>query len=167
MACAELTLDQEVIALQRMVLQEAGKFSDIAGRSTKTESAHCRCVGGLLRVQQKRGLGSISTTSTRPPECCLEWSLRAAARSDVRRRACRRCPQIERECAAKGKAISGGVLANALVLWKPELMDGGTLVKPTSNVDNATWLRFPEVSGLFSHALSVSRIQEKDAYREA
>src|SRR5580692_7601021 len=29
-ACADLALDQEVIALQRMVLQEAGKFSDIA-----------------------------------------------------------------------------------------------------------------------------------------
>src|SRR5437588_216249 len=27
MACAELTLDQEVVALQRMVLQETGKFS--------------------------------------------------------------------------------------------------------------------------------------------
>src|ERR1700693_1021023 len=31
MACADLALDAEVIALQRMVLQEASKFSDIAG----------------------------------------------------------------------------------------------------------------------------------------
>src|SRR3981081_958836 len=30
MACAELTLDEETIALQRMLLQEAGKFSDAA-----------------------------------------------------------------------------------------------------------------------------------------
>src|SRR6266581_3228524 len=30
-ACADLALDEEVIELQRMVLQEAGKFSDIAG----------------------------------------------------------------------------------------------------------------------------------------
>ena len=30
MACADLSLDEEVVALQRMVLQEAGKFSDIA-----------------------------------------------------------------------------------------------------------------------------------------
>src|SRR5467141_4230736 len=30
-ACAELALDEETIALQRMLLQEAGKFSDIAG----------------------------------------------------------------------------------------------------------------------------------------
>src|SRR6202140_2748733 len=31
MACSELTLDEEVIALQRMVLQETGASSDIAG----------------------------------------------------------------------------------------------------------------------------------------
>src|SRR5476651_2079490 len=31
MACADLTLDEEVVILQRMVLQEAGKASDIAG----------------------------------------------------------------------------------------------------------------------------------------
>src|ERR1700737_353077 len=30
MACADLALDEEVIALQRMVLQETGKFSDLA-----------------------------------------------------------------------------------------------------------------------------------------
>src|ERR1700724_1140736 len=30
-ACADLALDEEVIAIQRMLLQEAGKFSDIAG----------------------------------------------------------------------------------------------------------------------------------------
>src|SRR6202790_5366807 len=30
MACADLALDEEVIALQRMMLQETGKFSDLA-----------------------------------------------------------------------------------------------------------------------------------------
>jgi AcrR family transcriptional regulator len=57
MACAELTLDQEVIAVQRMVLQEAGKFSDIAG--TFYTNAIQRTVVALaewLGVQQKRGL---------------------------------------------------------------------------------------------------------------
>jgi AcrR family transcriptional regulator len=29
--CAALALDEEVVALQRMVLQEADKFSDVAG----------------------------------------------------------------------------------------------------------------------------------------
>src|ERR1700712_2748468 len=31
MACADLALDKEVVALQSMVLQEAGKFSEVAG----------------------------------------------------------------------------------------------------------------------------------------
>jgi AcrR family transcriptional regulator len=56
-ACAELALDEETIALQRMLLQEAGKFSDIAGMFYK--NAIQRTVVALadwLRVQQKRGL---------------------------------------------------------------------------------------------------------------
>jgi AcrR family transcriptional regulator len=57
MACAELTLDEEVIAVQRMVLQEAGQFSDIAG--TFYRNGIQRIATGLaawLRTQQKRGL---------------------------------------------------------------------------------------------------------------
>src|SRR6266566_4234408 len=51
-ACAELALDEEIIALQRMLLQEAGKFSDIAAMFYKNAiqrsgaprcSAACRC----------------------------------------------------------------------------------------------------------------------------
>jgi AcrR family transcriptional regulator len=56
-ACADLALDEEVIELQRMVLQEAGKFSDIAG--TFHRNAIQRTVVALadwLRMQQKRGL---------------------------------------------------------------------------------------------------------------
>jgi AcrR family transcriptional regulator len=56
-ACADLALDEEVIELQRMVLQEAGKFSDIAG--TFYRNAIQRTVVALadwLRMQQKRGL---------------------------------------------------------------------------------------------------------------
>ena len=56
-ACAELALDEETIALQRMVLQEAGKLSDIAG--TFYRNAIQRTVVALadwLRMQQKRGL---------------------------------------------------------------------------------------------------------------
>jgi AcrR family transcriptional regulator len=57
MACAELTLDEEVIALQRIVLQEAGKRSDIA--ATFYEKAIQRTVEALadwLRLQKQRGL---------------------------------------------------------------------------------------------------------------
>jgi AcrR family transcriptional regulator len=57
MACADLALDPEVIALQRMVLQEVGKFPDIA--ATFYRNAILRTAAALadwLRVQQARGL---------------------------------------------------------------------------------------------------------------
>jgi AcrR family transcriptional regulator len=57
LACADLALDEEVIALQRMMLQETGKFSDIA--ATFYKNAIQRTAAALadwLRLQQKRGL---------------------------------------------------------------------------------------------------------------
>jgi AcrR family transcriptional regulator len=58
MACADLALDEEVIALQRMLLQEAGeKFSDIAGTFyTNAIQRTAVALADWLRVQQKRGL---------------------------------------------------------------------------------------------------------------
>ena len=57
MACAELTLDEEVIAVQRMVLQEAGKFSDIAGMFYRNGIQRISAaLAAWLRTQQKRGL---------------------------------------------------------------------------------------------------------------
>jgi AcrR family transcriptional regulator len=57
MACAELTLDGEVIALQRMVLQETGKFSDIAGIFYKNGIQRiASALADWLRTQQKHGL---------------------------------------------------------------------------------------------------------------
>jgi AcrR family transcriptional regulator len=57
MACADLTLDEEVVALQRMLLQEAGKFSEI-GRAFYTNAIQrtAKALAAWLRVQQKRGL---------------------------------------------------------------------------------------------------------------
>jgi AcrR family transcriptional regulator len=57
MACADLALDDEVIALQRMVLQEAGKFSDIAGMFYRNGiQGTLKALADWLRVQHKRGL---------------------------------------------------------------------------------------------------------------
>jgi AcrR family transcriptional regulator len=57
MACAELTLDEETIALQRMLLQEACKFSDAAGMFyTNAILRTAAALADWLRVQQKRGL---------------------------------------------------------------------------------------------------------------
>jgi AcrR family transcriptional regulator len=56
LACAELALDKEVIALQRMVLQETGK-ADLA--RTFYQNGMARNIAVLtdwLRTQQKRGL---------------------------------------------------------------------------------------------------------------
>jgi AcrR family transcriptional regulator len=57
LACADLTLDQETIALQRMMLQETGQLSDLAG--TFYRNAIQRTLAALtdwLRVQTQRGL---------------------------------------------------------------------------------------------------------------
>jgi AcrR family transcriptional regulator len=57
MACADLALDEEVVALQRMVLQEAGKFSGIAGLFyTNGIQRTVVALADWLRVQQARGL---------------------------------------------------------------------------------------------------------------
>jgi AcrR family transcriptional regulator len=57
MACAELMLDEEVIALQRMILQDAGKFSDIARMfyTNAIQRTHA-ALAAWLRAQQQRGL---------------------------------------------------------------------------------------------------------------
>jgi AcrR family transcriptional regulator len=57
MACADLALDKEVVALQSMVLQEAGKFSDLAGAFYRNGIQ--RAVSALadwLMTRQNRGL---------------------------------------------------------------------------------------------------------------
>jgi AcrR family transcriptional regulator len=57
MACAELTLDEEVIALQRMVLQEARKTSDIGPMFYRNGIARiAAALADWLRTQQTRGL---------------------------------------------------------------------------------------------------------------
>jgi hypothetical protein len=56
LSCAELILDGEVIALQRIILAESDKFPDIA--ETFYEKAMQRTVAALanwLGVQQRRG----------------------------------------------------------------------------------------------------------------
>jgi AcrR family transcriptional regulator len=57
LACADLALDEDVIALQRMVLQEACKFSEIAGMFyTSAVERTAVALADWLRIQQTRGL---------------------------------------------------------------------------------------------------------------
>lgn len=57
LACADLTLDEEVIALQRMVLQETGKTSDLGVMFYRNGIARITtALAEWLRTQQARGL---------------------------------------------------------------------------------------------------------------
>jgi AcrR family transcriptional regulator len=57
MVCVELTLDEEVVTLQRMVLQEACSSSDIAGMFYRNGIQRiAAALADWLRAQQKRGL---------------------------------------------------------------------------------------------------------------
>jgi len=57
MACADLALDPEVIALQRMVLQETGMSSDLAATFYKNGmQRNVAALADWLQTQQKRGL---------------------------------------------------------------------------------------------------------------
>jgi len=55
LACADLGLDPEVVALQRMVLQESAAFPELAANFYKNGiSRTVRALAGWLRVQVKR-----------------------------------------------------------------------------------------------------------------
>lgn len=57
LACAELALDPEVVALQRIVLQEAGKFSGLAGTFyTNGIQRTVETLADWLHTQHDRGL---------------------------------------------------------------------------------------------------------------
>jgi AcrR family transcriptional regulator len=57
MVCADLALDEEVIAIQRIILQETGKFSDLAGVFYRNAIVPTgAALADWLRVQASRGL---------------------------------------------------------------------------------------------------------------
>src|SRR5580700_6981182 len=57
MVCADLALDEEVIAIQRIILQETGKFSDLAGVFYSNAIVPTgAALADWLRVQASRGL---------------------------------------------------------------------------------------------------------------
>jgi AcrR family transcriptional regulator len=57
MVCADLALDEEVIAMQRIILQETAKFSDLAGVFYRNAIVRTgTALADWLRVQVSRGL---------------------------------------------------------------------------------------------------------------
>ncbi len=113
-ACAELALDEETIALQRMLLQEAGKFSDIAGMFYK--NAIQRTVVALadwLRVQQKRGLIALDDVdeaagmllgmvTSAPRRAALFGGVPLPSRSQIKARAHASAALFLRGCQIRG-----------------------------------------------------------------
>src|SRR6476620_2408875 len=114
MACAELTLDEEVIALQRMVLQEAGKFSDIAGMFYKNGIQRITAaLADWLRVQQKRGLIALDDVdeaagmllglvTSAPRRAALFGGLPLPSRSQIEARAHACAALFLRGCEVRG-----------------------------------------------------------------
>jgi AcrR family transcriptional regulator len=105
MACAELTLDEETIALQRMLLQEAGKFSDAAAIFyTNAIVRTAAALADWLRVQQKRGLIALDDidesagmllgmVASAPRRAALFGGLPLPSRSQIEARV-RRCAAL-------------------------------------------------------------------------
>ena len=109
MACAELTLDEEVIALQRMVLQEAGKFSDIAGMFYREgDPAHTAALADWLRLQRRRGLIELDDVDEAAGMLLGMVLPRRGAPPCSAVCRCRRAARSKRGCAAARRCSCGG-----------------------------------------------------------
>jgi AcrR family transcriptional regulator len=116
MACADLTLDEEVIALQRMVLQETGTSSDIAGTFYRNAiQPTLAALADWLRVQKKRGLIEIDDVeeaagmllgmvASAPRRAATFGAVALPSRPQIEARV-RRCATLFlRGCQANGKS---------------------------------------------------------------
>jgi AcrR family transcriptional regulator len=113
MACADLALDQEVVGLQRMVLQEAGAFPDLAATFYRNGMARTsEALADWLRVQIKRGLIKLENAdeaagmlmgmvASAPQRAALFGGLPMPARSEVERRVQICAALFLRGCAVK------------------------------------------------------------------
>lgn len=117
MACAELTLDSDVVALQRIILQEAGQFPDLA--ATFYNKGIVRTGAALakwLRLQVKRGLIEledadeaagmlIGMIAAAPQRAALFGDVPVPSRTQAKARV-RRCVRLFlRGCQTGGRAV--------------------------------------------------------------
>jgi AcrR family transcriptional regulator len=115
MACAELTLDKDVVALQRIILQESGQFPDLAATFYRKGIARTtEVLAGWLRVQVKRGLIElddvdeaagmlIGMAAAAPQRAAIFGGLPLPTRARTRARV-RTCAALFlRGCAANGR----------------------------------------------------------------
>ena len=115
MACADLTLDAEVVSLQRIILQETGQFSDLAATFyTKGIARTAAALSNWLRLQVRRGLIEldnveeaagmlIGMVASAPQRAAIYGGVKLPSRTQIRTRV-RRCVALFlRGCEAHGR----------------------------------------------------------------
>ena len=116
MAYADLALDPDVVALQRIILQEAGQFPDLAATFYRNGIARtAAALSSWLRVQVKRGLIDldnvdeaagflIGMVGSAPQRAAIYGGAPLPSRARIRERV-RKCVRLFlRGCEANGRA---------------------------------------------------------------
>ena len=116
MAYADLALDPEVVALQRIILQEAGQFPDLAATFYRNGIARtAAALSSWLRLQVKRGLIDldnvdeaagflIGMVGSAPQRAAIYGGAPLPSRARIRERV-RKCVRLFlRGCEANGRA---------------------------------------------------------------
>ena len=148
MACADLALDAEVVALQRIILQEAGQFPDLAAAFYKNGIARtAAALANWLRLQVKRGLIElddveeaagmlIGMVASAPQRAAIYGGVPLPSRAQIEARA-RTCAALFlRGCEAKGgrdeasassvnACVSGGLGFRRRLRWRREVRQAG------------------------------------------
>jgi AcrR family transcriptional regulator len=114
LAYADLALDQDVVALQRMILQEAGQFPDLAATFYRNGLARTTAaLSDWLRVQVRRGLLHldnvdeaagilIGMVASAPQRAAIYGGIKLPSRAQLKERV-RRCVTLFlRGCEAGG-----------------------------------------------------------------
>ena len=107
LACADLALDPEVVALQRIILQETGQFPELA--ATFYNNGIVRTAAALadwLRVQVKRGLIDLDNAEEAAGILIGMVASGAAARRDLWRRAAAFARADKGACSEMRHAVS-------------------------------------------------------------
>jgi AcrR family transcriptional regulator len=116
MAYADLALDPDVVALQRIILQEAGQFPDLAATFYRNGIARtAAALSSWLRLQVKRGLIDldnvdeaagflIGMVGSAPQRAAIYGGAPLPSRARIRERV-RKCVRLFlRGCEANGRA---------------------------------------------------------------
>ena len=116
MACADLTLDSEVVALQRIILQETGTFPEVAATFYKNGIARtAAALSNWLRVQVRRGFIDLDTVdeaagiligmvASAPQRAAIYGGVPLPSRAKIKARV-RTCVTLFlRGCEANGRA---------------------------------------------------------------